>query len=108
MANDLTTSNTPLNATLVKGGIIGFQTFGFGFIAGVSIVALIFIVLFILIICRYRYQQDEGSYTIDETKNYGPFAELDTPLTSGANSKKNKNKKNRRNQPNTANKEWFV
>jgi hypothetical protein len=80
-----------------------------------------FFALLILVFAIYKYRnRDEGTYTIDETKNYGPFAELDVPLNGHANGGgilKNKNSKSSRNKRkghehnnnnNNINKEWYV
>ena len=65
-----------------------------------------FFVVLLLIFAIYKYRnRDEGTYTIDESKNCGPFAELDAPL-NGTKSSKNNNK-NRRMKEN-GNKEWYV
>jgi hypothetical protein len=60
--------------------------------------------ILIIAVCKYR-NRDEGTYTIDESKNCGPFAELDVPLNN-SKSKKKAATKNRR--PELSNKEWFV
>ncbi len=61
----------------------------------------------LLIFALYKYRnRDEGTYTIDETKNYGPFAELDMPLNGSKASKKSS--KNRRKSLVDKNKEWYV
>ena len=65
-----------------------------------------FLTLLMLIFALYKYRnRDEGTYTIDETKNYGPFAELDMPLNG---SKSKKKAKNRRKALAEKNKEWYV
>ena len=76
-----------------------------------TLIISFFLILCILIIavCKYR-NRDEGTYTIDETKNCGPFAEMDAPLNGSARrysktpGKNNNN--NRRNE--ISNKEWYV
>ena len=61
----------------------------------------------LLIFALYKYRnRDEGTYTIDETKNYGPFAELDAPLNGSKATKKSS--KNRRKGLSDKNKEWYV
>jgi hypothetical protein len=63
-----------------------------------------FFVLLLLIFAIYKYRnRDEGSYVIDETKNCGPFAEMDIHPLNGS---KNANNNNRRKS--LKNKEWFV
>lgn len=76
----------------------------YSLIIGVTIAS--FLVLLLLIFAIYKYRnRDEGSYIIDETKNCGPFAELDAhPLNGPKNCNSNGN--NRR--KNLKNKEWFV
>ena len=65
-----------------------------------------FLTLLLLIFALYKYRnRDEGTYTIDEAKNYGPFAELDMPLNG---SKSKKKAKNRRKALVEKNKEWYV
>jgi hypothetical protein len=78
-----------------------------------------FFALVILAFAVYKYRnRDEGTYTIDETKNYGPFAELDVPLNGHANGngngvlnkngKSSKNKRKGYENNNNNNKEWYV
>ncbi len=73
---------------------------------GVVISIIVVFVLLIVAICKYR-NRDEGTYTIDETKNCGPFAEIEAPL-NGSKKKDSKKlaKNNRRKEIN--NKEWYV
>ena len=83
--------------------------YSFGFIVGVAAAAFFVLMLLIFAICKYR-NRDEGTYRIDETKNFGPFAELDAPL-NGAGSSKSRAKssasgKNRRKGVGV--KEWYV
>lgn len=78
----------------------------------IAIVCASVFLLFMLIFALYKYRnRDEGTYTIDETKNCGPFAELDMPLNganqmNGKSSKKHKNKRSP--IANVNNKEWYV
>ena len=71
--------------------------------------------LFLIILAVYKYcNREEGSYRIDESKNCGPFAELDMPLNGGVGDGLRKcgggkkSSKNRRTGNNNNNKEWFV
>lgn len=73
-----------------------------------TLIISFFLVLCILIIavCKYR-NRDEGTYTIDETKNCGPFAEMDAPLNGSAKKySKTAGRNNRRSE--ISNKEWYV
>lgn len=68
--------------------------------------SVIIVIVLTYAFCKYR-SLDEGTYTIDETQNCGPFAELDVPLNSSSKSgRKIKNK--RKIMLNASNKEWFV
>jgi hypothetical protein len=85
------------------------------YIAAIGLGAFFALVILIFAIYKYR-NRDEGTYTIDETKNYGPFAELDVPLNGHANgghgilNKNSKSSKNKRKgyENNNINKEWYV
>ena len=84
--------------------------YNFGFIVGVAAASFFVLLLLIFAICKYR-NRDEGTYRIDETKNFGPFAELDAPLNGGGSSKSSRSKssasgKNRRKGVGV--KEWYV
>jgi hypothetical protein len=96
-----------------------FRNLGLGSMA--AIVAGSAFVLFLFIFAIYKYcNREEGTYRIDESKNCGPFAELDMPLNSHHQSNKltsscsnsssfsgkKSSKKNRR--TGNSNKEWFV
>lgn len=83
-------------------------------IVGISIAS--FITLIILIYAIYKYRnRDEGTYTIDETKNFGPFADLDAnnfdtnidEKTSSLNCGLKKAKGAKKESFNR-NKEWYV
>ncbi len=64
------------------------------------------VLLLLLVLGIYKYcNREEGSYRIDESKNVGPFAELDMPLNGGQGKKSGKN---RRGPATASNKEWFV
>ena len=80
---------------------------GTNLIVGIVMTSFLIFVLLILALCKYR-NRDEGTYTIDETKNCGPFAELDTPLNGSTQKSSNKKttKNNRRKE--ISNKEWYV
>lgn len=72
-----------------------------------TIFGSVFIIIFLIYaLCKYR-SLDEGTYTIDETKNCGPFVEIDTPLNNTSKSGR-KIKKKRNTMLNSTNKEWFV
>lgn len=78
----------------------------------ISAIVISAFLLLLIIIAIYKYRnRDEGTYRIDESKNCGPFAELQTPLTTNANSSSikpsNGNKKYKK-QFNNPNKEWYV
>ena len=93
-----TAANTNPSLSIFKSSEKGLSTGLIALIVGGSI-----FVLLLLIIGIYKYRnRDEGTYTIDEKKNYGPFAELDMPL-NGSKSKKSKNKRK-----GLDNKEWYV
>lgn len=85
-----------------------------GVIIGISIAA--FVALIILIYAIYKYRnRDEGTYTIDETKNFGPFADLDANSSANSNSKNNslncaskKSKSTKKMRQVNGNKEWYV
>ena len=77
---------------------------GSSFILGVAAASFLVLLLLIFAICKYR-NRDEGTYRIDETKNFGPFAELDAPL-NGTSKKTSNNKNNRRKGVGV--KEWYV
>ena len=83
--------------------------YNFGFIVGVAAASFFVLLLVIFAICKYR-NRDEGTYRIDETKNFGPFAELDAPLNGGSSkssrSKSSASGKNRRKGVGV--KEWYV
>ena len=65
-----------------------------------------FLILLLLIFAIYKYRnRDEGSYVIDETKNCGPFAEMDIHPLNGS---KNNNSNNNNRRKILKNKEWFV
>lgn len=74
----------------------------------ILIIFCTFIVVIVLIyaFCKYK-SLDEGTYTIDEAKNCGPFAELDAPLNGFSKSGK-KIKTKKKIMLNANNKEWFV
>ncbi len=74
-------------------------------IIGIIFSVISVFVLLIIGICKYR-NRDEGTYTIDETKNCGPFAEMDAPLNGSNRTNKKLAKNNRRKE--ISNKEWYV
>lgn len=87
--------------TSVTNSILNLST---GYIIVIAVGSIF--VLLVLIFALYKYRnRDEGTYTIDEAKNYGPFAELDMPLNG---SKSKKAMKNRRKGLQEKNKEWYV
>ena len=64
---------------------------------------------FLIVLALYKFfTREEGSYRIDESKNCGPFADLDVPLNGGASGIHGPNSKKKRDQLVKANKEWFV
>lgn len=72
-----------------------------------SILGLVFIIIFLIYaLCKYM-SLDQGTYIIDESKNCGPFVEIDTPLNNTLKSGR-KIKKKRNMMLNSTNKEWFV
>ena len=81
----------------------------FTFIVSVASATFFALMLIIFAVCKYR-NRDEGTYRIDETKNFGPFAELDAPLNGGNGKKSTKassaSSKNRRKGVGV--KEWYV
>ena len=71
----------------------------------IGIIAAVFLILLFVIIIIYKYRnREEGTYTIDESKNFGPFAELNVPLNGSKESKKTSKS---RGIP-VENKEWYV
>ena len=71
----------------------------------IATISSLFILIFLLFaIYKYR-NRDEGSYVIDETKNCGPFAEMDVHPLNGS---KNSNLNNKNHRRSLKNKEWFV
>ena len=79
----------------------------YSLIIGVTIAS--FIVLLLLIFAIYKYRnRDEGSYIIDETKNCGPFAELDVHPLNGSKKTAKNNSNNNNRRKSLKNKEWFV
>lgn len=90
--------------TLIKNEQNTVNSFSTGFMVAVVAGSIFLLILIIFAIYKYR-NRDEGTYTIDETKNCGPFAEIDMPL-NGAKSSKKSSSKNRR--KGLGNKEWYV
>ena len=107
-ADKLTTPSSTINVNGGGGGSDESTKSNYNFIIGVTIASVLFLLLIIFAIYKYR-NRDEGSYVIDETKNCGPFAELDVyPLngvhkSNGCNSNNNNNRRK-----SLKNKEWFV
>ncbi len=77
------------------------------FLTAVILTFFSIVCLMIIAICKYR-NRDEGTYTIDESKNCGPFAELDTPLNGSSSSKKSNKKLASNRRKEVVNKEWYV
>lgn len=64
---------------------------------------------FLIVLALYKFfTREEGSYRIDESKNCGPFADLDVPLNGATSGTHGTNSKKKRDQLVKANKEWFV
>jgi hypothetical protein len=113
LPNDTQSSNGGVKQQVDSGGDALTSSYLF-----IGLVALATFILLLILFAIYKYRnRDEGTYRIDESKNCGPFAELQTPLnhvTGGsggmlasgqANAKGNSKKVKRMNNPN---KEWYV
>ena len=76
------------------------------FFTAVIFSLFLIVCILIVVICKYR-NRDEGTYIIDESKNYGPFGELETPLNGSSKKQKKKSILNDR-RKDVSNKEWYV
>jgi hypothetical protein len=108
MAEQPSTVVDPSDKSVAEDTIAGLSVGQLAALVGGSV-----LLLFLIIFAVYKYcNREEGSYRIDESKNVGPFADLDTPLNGHASggSGGKRSGKNRRGGPGSAasNKEWFV
>lgn len=102
-SSDPTQSGVPINSDEKYSVLFDYSS---SLLTTLIITLVAIVCVLIIAVCKYR-NRDEGTYTIDESKNCGPFAELDVPLNSSQKfSSKKKAAKNRR--PELSNKEWFV
>lgn len=119
MSSDETSSSTvdstatpPLKVASTSDNFTDSNVFMFG------VGSLAIFVLLVLIFAIYKYRnRDEGTYRIDESKNCGPFAELQMPLNGAAGAAASRSggqvsggKKKRgaaASRQNNPNKEWF-
>jgi hypothetical protein len=79
-------------------------------IIGITIASIISIILVLYAVFKYR-SRDEGTYTIDERKNLGPFAEYDKNSVENKTTScmcKKKKSKSKQDIYQNVSKEWFV
>ena len=103
-----------INDKVVTKQVLANNSSNTGVIVGVTIASILILIILIYAIYKYR-NRDEGTYTIDETKNFGPFADLDVnnsclnedEKTSSLNCVK-KGSKGVKKAAFNGNKEWYV
>jgi hypothetical protein len=105
----LTTTND--NRSMTKKAVIS-DKLNTGVIISIVLGSSIALIIIIYAIYKYR-NRDEGTYTIDETKNFGPFADLDANSTVNSDEKTSslnctKKTKSTKKVPLNGNKEWYV
>jgi len=84
------------------------QNMSLGVIITISVASALAFIMLVYALCKY-HNRDEGTYTIDETKSFGPFAELNSSQENekeGSFCVKKKAKKVKHELK--GNKEWFV
>ncbi len=91
--------------------ILVSDSLNIGVIIGIIFASILAFIIIVYAFYKYR-NRDEGTYTIDETKNFGPFAEVDmsdeTQTSALCNGKKVKSKSKSTHIYQNGNKEWFV